>query len=340
MADSARDNDDVLQFLQRAGLDTTGLGTKDIALQPLTGGVSADIWHVTSGDRDFVVKRAVPQLRVAQTWMAPLSRNQSEVDWLNEARCIVPEAVPQVLASDDKLNMFAMTYYPPDIYPLWKRELREGRADPAVASAVGQIAARIHNATAYSDAIAQRFATDEAFLSLRVDPYLYATAMRHADLAETLRAIGRDILANKRALVHGDLSPKNILVGARSPILLDAECAWYGEPAFDIAFCLNHLYLKCVWVPAAGKNFVACADALTEAYLGAITFEPAADIAQRIARILPGLMLARIDGKSPVEYITDENDKARVRRVARSLLHDEARTLTTIKTDFAAEFAS
>lgn len=336
MADNARDDrDDVQHFLQRAGL-----GTKDIVLRPLTGGVSADIWHVTSGGRSFVVKRALPQLRVAQEWTAPLSRNRSEVDWLNEVSRIAPEAVPQVFACDEQLNMFAMSYFAPELYPLWKSELRQGRTDPQVARAVGAIAARIHNATAYSDAIAQRFATDHAFLSLRVDPYLYATAKRHPDLADTLRAIGHDILATKRALVHGDLSPKNILVGAQSPILLDAECAWYGEPAFDIAFCLNHLYLKCVWVPEAAARFIACADALTEAYLGTITFEPPADIARRIARILPGLMLARIDGKSPVEYITDESDKARVRRVSRGLLQDETRTLTTIKTEFAAEFAS
>ncbi|MDT2021833.1 phosphotransferase [Methylocella sp. CPCC 101449] len=333
MADSA--HDDVLSFLQRAGL-----GAEDIVLQSLSGGVSADIWHVTSRDRDFVVKRAVPQLRVAQEWKAPLSRNRSEVDWLNEARHIVPEAVPKVLACDDKLNMFAMSYYPPDLYPLWKRELREGRADPTVARSIGAIAARMHNATAFSDVIARRFATDDAFLSLRVDPYLYATASRHADLADTLQAIGRDILATKRALVHGDLSPKNILVGPQCPILLDAECAWYGEPAFDIAFCLNHLYLKCVWVPEAARRFIVCADALTEAYLDTITFEPATDSAHRIARILPGLMLARIDGKSPVEYITDETDKARVRRVSRNLLRNAARTLTTIKTEFASEFVA
>jgi hypothetical protein len=130
----------------------------------------------------------------------------------------------------------------------------------------------------------------------------------------------------RRALVHGDVSPKNILLGSDGPVFLDAECAWYGDPAFDLAFCLNHLLLKCLWVPGAREAFLACFRALAEAYLGGVDWEPRPELELRAARLLPGLLLARVDGKSPVEYLTAEPDKERVRGFAGALLcHPVAR---------------
>ncbi len=126
--------------------------------------------------------------------------------------------------------------------------------------------------------------------------------------------------ATRLALVHGDVSPKNILCGPDRPVFLDAECAWWGDPAFDLAFCLSHLLLKCFWTPAATAGFLACYAALAEAYLAGVDWEPAASVEGRAARLLGGLLLARVDGKSPVEYITAGPDKDRVRRVARALL--------------------
>src|SRR5205085_5858894 len=121
-------------------------------------------------------------------------------------------------------------------------------------------------------------------------------------------------------LVHGDVSPKNILVGPAGPVFLDAECAWWGDPAFDLAFCLNHLLLKCLWTPAARDDFLACFDALSESYLAAAEWEPRAALERRAAALLPGLLLARVDGKSPVEYLRDDASRASVRRVARQFL--------------------
>jgi hypothetical protein len=98
-------------------------------------------------------------------------------------------------------------------------------------------------------------------------------------------------------------------------VFLDAECAWYGDPAFDLAFCLNHLLLKCLWVPRAKAGFLECFDALSRAYLGNVRFK---GVEERAASLLPALLLARVDGKSPVEYLTGEN-KAFVRAKARAL---------------------
>jgi phosphotransferase family enzyme len=168
--------------------------------------------------------------------------------------------------------------------------------------------------------IAARFANDEIFRQIRLEPYLMATAERHPDCANALRRLAERTAGTKLALVHGDVSPKNILVGAHGPVFLDAECAWYGDPAFDVAFLLNHLLLKCAWRPQWRARYLAAFRAAAEAYLAGVTWEPRDVFEGRSASLLPGLFLARVDGKSPVEYITDDADRERIRACAKPLL--------------------
>jgi aminoglycoside phosphotransferase (APT) family kinase protein len=305
--------------------------------RPLEGGVSSDIWLVELPGRRLCVKRALPRLKVAQLWEAPVSRNHYEYAWFETAGRICPEAVPPLLGEDPEAGLFAMAYLDPAQYPLWKHQLRDGHADLATAAAVGTSLVQIHNATAGDRDIARTFATDKNFYAIRLEPYLIATARAHPDLARELRALAEVTAATRLALVHGDVSPKNILVGPKGPVFLDAECAWYGDPAFDIAFCLNHLLLKCLWTPHAASGFLACFDRLATTYLDAVAWESRAALEARAARLLPGLFLARIDGKSPVEYVTAEADKARVRRVARALLAAPVERLSAVRAAWAQE---
>ena len=306
------------EFLERAGLG------KPVRMETLSGGVSSDIWRVELPDRLVCVKRALPRLRVAQVWEAPIERNRYERQWLQVAREAAPSSVPAVLAWDDAAGVFAMEHL---AFPVWKNALREGHADPAFAGQVGERLAAIHNFTR-DQGTAERFRTDDIFYAIRLEPYLVATAPRHPDLAEMLVALARRTAATRECLVHGDVSPKNILVGANGPVFLDAECAWFGDPAFDLAFCLNHMFLKCIWVPQARAGFMACFDALSSAYLCRIS--SSRETEQRAATLLPGLLLGRIDGKSPVEYL-DEAQRALVRSVARKLLQAPSATLDGLK---------
>jgi len=314
----------VLAFLHGAGLAAAG---ESPAATALTGGVSSDIWKVELRSGPVCVKRALPRLRVAQLWEAPVERNRYEWRWMQAAARIAPGSAPRVLAHDEA-GLFAMEYLDGARYPLWKSELREGRADPGFARAVGVRLARIHAATAGDATVASQFPTDAGFHAIRLEPYLLATARRHPQLATALRALAERTAGTRAALVHGDVSPKNILVGPQGPVFLDAECAWYGDPAFDLAFCLNHLLLKCLWVPQAAPRFLQCFDALASAYL-AERVPPGVE--SRAASLLPGLLLARIDGKSPVEYVTGEAQKDRVRRVARTLLLAPPATLAEVR---------
>jgi aminoglycoside phosphotransferase (APT) family kinase protein len=303
----------------------------------LTGGVSSDIWRVETVSGPVCVKRALPKLRVQADWYAPIERNAFEAEWMRRAGAVVPDAVPELLGQDDKAGVLVMAYLAPEWHRLWKSELRDGRADCEVAGEVGARLVRIHAATADDPEVARIFKTDRIFHDIRLEPYLLATASVHPDRADALGAIAEETAATRRCLVHGDVSPKNILIGPSGPVFLDAECAWFGDPAFDLAFCLNHLLLKCLWTPPAAPAFLACFDALAGSYREGVAWEPGADLEARAARLLPGLFLGRVDGKSPVEYLTDERDRDRVRRVARALLAEPAGRLEDVREAWARE---
>ena len=314
----------LLDFVRSSGLARAGETPR---FEALSGGVSSDIWRVDLASGPVCVKRALPRLRVAEVWEAPIERNRYERRWMEIAARASPGAAPTVLAGDDEAGLFAMQYID---YPVWKERLRRGEADPAFAARVGATLADIHAATARREDVARQFPTDAIYYAIRLEPYLVATGEKHPDLKERLLYLAKRTASTKLALVHGDVSPKNILVGPHGPVFLDAECAWYGDPAFDLAFCLNHMLLKSIWVPQARDGFLRCFDALMHLYLSGVTWEAPAALEERAATLLPGLLLARIDGKSPVEYL-DEAARARVRNAARLLLSSSLLTLREVR---------
>ena len=320
-------DDVMLSSLEAAGLISDAAG---VVFEPLTGGVSSDIWKVETPERVFCVKRALAQLKVEAEWLAPVERNRYEVAWYEIASRVVPGAAPEVLFHDDAAMLCAMTFLDPASHRLWKHELRDGRADVAFAAEVGRRLAAIHAATAGDAEVARRFPRADIFHAIRLEPYLEATATKHPDLREALFGLSARTGATRLTMIHGDVSPKNILVGPHGPVLLDAECACIGDPAFDLAFCVNHLLLKSLWNPAARAGYNASFDALVRAYLDGVAWEPVADLEARAASLLAGLFLARVDGKSPVEYVTDDADRERVRRCARPLLFEPVATLAAV----------
>jgi fructosamine-3-kinase len=317
---SERPPEAIIDALRRMGLPDAMGGER------LTGGVSSDIWRIDLPSGPICVKRALAKLRVAADWHAPVERNRYEAQWMRHATGFAP----RLLGVDEASGTLAMEYLPPGSHPLWKNRLRDSIADAGFAAAVARALVTIHATTAANPGIAAEFPTDTIFYDIRLEPYLVATARAHPDRADRLLALVRTTQANKKALVHGDVSPKNILCGPTGPVFLDAECAWWGDPAFDLAFCLNHLLLKCLWTPRARDGFLRCFDALAREYLQGVDWEPPDALEQRAAGLLPGLLLARIDGKSPVEYITDDAQKNLARRIARAILADPPARLATI----------
>jgi hypothetical protein len=298
----------------------------------LTGGVSSDIVRVVLPDgRAFCAKRALAQLKVAATWEAPLERNHYEIAWLRRAGSIVPDSAPEVIAEDREHGIALLEYLPPADFTLWKSDLLAGHADPLVPQRVADALGRIHAATLNDASAAAEFPTDHLIDALRFDPYLRSIAARYPELATSILDIMDASRHTHLALVHGDVSPKNILVSVTDghPVLLDAECAWYGDPAFDAAFCLNHLVLKAIHMAALRGELLAQAAAFFSTWIAHFPDGDRSSIEARVAALLPCLMLARVDGKSPVEYL-DEPGRQTVRRLAIPLIQQPERQVDAV----------
>jgi len=305
-------------------------------LTPLAGGVSSEIYRVDDGRDSFVVKRALPKLNVAAEWFADPRRNLHEQDYLRYVAAFLPGSVPRLRFASRDHCYFAMELIDGELANL-KTELLAGRIDRSHAASAGRTLGTIHRHSAGDPEAIELFATTDDFWQLRIEPYLLATAEAHPRLAAALRAEAERLAACRSALVHGDYSPKNLLVSGERLVVIDCEVAWYGDPAFDLAFLLNHFCLKALYhAPAHGARMQDAARAACEAYDEAWSNLPVvAVIAARASRLLPMLLLARVDGKSPVEYLTD-SQRQHVRRFAeRKILTPRVKLAEMLESWFA-----
>jgi len=311
---------------------------EEVQALPLEGGVSSGIFRVDLHSGSYCVKQALPLFKVAKEWRVPVERVFSEIDYLRTVGGIVPGSVPRVVGQDDATKSFVMEFLGPE-FRNWKAQLLAGDVDARIAHYVGDLLGRIHSATADRADLAHRFATDDNFYAIRLEPYLVESSRVHPQLADVLSALATRTAATRRVLVHGDVSPKNILAGPNGPVLIDAECAWFGDPAFDVAFCLNHFLLKAAHLPQHAESLMSCFATMTRAYFAHVRWEPARELEQRAASLLPGLTLARVDGKSPVEYLT-EPARDRVRELAIQLLLQQSASLEAIATGWTGGLTS
>ncbi|MCY4437908.1 MAG: aminoglycoside phosphotransferase family protein [Chloroflexi bacterium] len=126
----------------------------------------------------------------------------------------------------------------------------------------------------------------------------------------------------------------------QSLLLLDFEVVHWGDPAFDLAFCVNHLLIKSIVNAHVQQDYFQAVSALLAGYRDELTGVDWTEMQAETLRQLGCLMLARIDGKSPVEYITDEATKEIVRRVSRCILHERPGVVDDVYTCIAGEMAN
>ncbi|MEW6750423.1 MAG: phosphotransferase [Candidatus Latescibacterota bacterium] len=288
----------MVERLRQAGLVAGGA----VRVTPLGGGVSSDILVVDDGRARFVVKRALARLRVADHWMADPARNRFEQAYLRYAARVVPGSVPQILFADEELGFFAMEYVGGG-WRNWKQDLLAGRVQGSPAARAGRYLAAVHGTSWQDETVAARFDTTPLFRQLRIEPYLVTAAERSPALRALLMAEAERLSAVRLALVHGDFSPRNLLVRAGGLKVLDCEVAWFGEPAFDVAFLLNHLFLKSLHRPDLGWRYMALVETFLRAYAAGLGARWDDDLQARVAWLLPMLLLARVVGKSPAEYL-------------------------------------
>ncbi len=282
------------------------------ALTPLGGGVSNTVLLAETARGRLVVKQALERLRVAEEWRSDPARTLREAAALHDVAALLPPgSVPALAFLDQENYIYAMEAAPAGAQD-WKTLLLAGHIDPAIGAQVGQLLAQQVAATRDPIPWRQRYGDQRVFDELRLDPYYRFTAARHPALAPYFaQAIAR-CQDHATSLVHGDWSPKNILIAAGRPLLIDYEVVHYGDAAFDAAFLLNHLLLKSHHRPQWRPQYGAAAAAFWRAAAPAV--DPTA-----VKLHLGCLLLARLDGKSPAEYLHDET-KPLLRSVARDIL--------------------
>lgn len=312
-------------------IEELGIAPQDAvsAVVPLTGGVASDIARVDVGDRSFCVKFALPKLKVSADWRAPVHRNAAEYAWLEVAAAVCPEASVKLFGRSATQHGFAMDFLDgQDVY-LWKSALLDEAANQSEAELVGDMLGRIHEASAAAGFDRSAFYNRDDFRALRIEPYLTFTAQTQPQVAQALNDLAEMLYASDQILVHGDVSPKNIVFRAAGPVLLDAECATMGDASFDPSFCINHLVLKAIHLPKSRNRLLADIGHFSAAYGAHVTWENPRELEARICCLVPALMLGRIDGKSPVEYLgCSERDC--VRRLAIALISGPVTTLSAL----------
>ena len=220
---------------------------------------------------------------------------------------LAPGMLPRVLFIDEQDYVLGMTCAPPGAYP-WKDALLRGTVDLAVAQQVGTLLGQMHRAAWEDVTLARQFDDLELFRQLRLEPYHQRAAQvaeargDHA-LAEQLRAGASQITCHRCTLVHGDYSPKNLLVHQGGTLALDFEVAHWGNPDFDTAFLLTHLALKAIHRPASAAAFQAAANTFFESYSRALARRAPDQVVRGALQQAGCLLVARADGKSPAEYL-------------------------------------
>lgn len=328
------DEHTVIDYLRDAGV----LSRNEMArAEALAGGVSNVVLRIAFDDparADWVLKQARGQLRVADPWYCPVERIWREVDTLRLCAECVDQApsddaggivcvIPDVVFEDRANYVYAMTAAPPD-HTVWKQQLLAGATNRDVARACGRLLAALHATTWGSVNVATELGDRTFFEQLRVDPYYRHVARHYDEFRPWLEALIESTDANLHCLVHGDFSPKNLLLFDRRVMLVDFEVGHFGDPAFDLGFFLTHLVLKSIHaVPARspeywqlGTNFLNTYETAMRPRIGDDAF---ASLTQRATRHVAGCLIARIDGKSKVEYLNDAESRKSVRNLSRRL---------------------
>ena len=304
------------------------LAVPPITVTPLAWGVSNVVLRIDAQGDSFVLKQSREQLRTAAPWFSRLDRVWREVAVMRLLGTILPPGVvPRVRHEDRENYLFTMDAAPAD-HVVWKQALLEGRADPSVAERLGEFLGTVHRET---HPVPQGSPTDvdlsdtDVFHQLRVDPFYRRIADVHPDLRLPIEAMLAEMEASKLCLVLADFSPKNVLVHSGGITLVDFETGHYGDPAFDLGFFLSHLLLKTLRHADRFAEFAGLTEVFWSRYwrtLGSGSFPSGMqrrDLFRRTMPHLAGCMLARVDGTSPVDYLTPSL-AARVRIFTRRLL--------------------
>lgn len=289
-------------------------------VEVLTGGVSNVVLAVSGEGKDLVLKQALPELKVASKWIADQRRALVEARAIEVLHELTPENVPKLYDVDPD-QFILIIERAPRTMAIWKEDLLSGSIQPEIAAHLGQILGLWHRNTAGDPTILREFQEDSLFEQLRISPFYRAIATAHESISKRITTLITELVKDKSCLVHGDYSPKNILVEGQSKVIvLDFEVAHTGNPVFDLGFLLAHLLCKYEFFQDQEEQAALgqAADAFVHAYEQSFEDSVAASLPWHIAAIA----LARVDGRSPVGYL-DSATQERLRCRTLTILQSE-----------------
>ncbi len=300
-----------------AYLTNRGIISGSAEVEELTGGVSNVVLGVKSGAKDLVLKQALPQLKVAAVWKADQRRAIVEANGMKLLHSITPENVPDLIDLDPEEFTLTMDRLPREC-TVWKTDLLEGVIKPSVGKDLGRILATWHNFGANSKESLDAYMEDSLFDQLRVTPFYRAVAKVNPALDNRIQELITEITTIKITLVHGDFSPKNIMItGTDKPIVLDFEVMHTGNPVFDLGFVSAHLLCKYLRTEDSSQKSLLRETAI--AFINSYAQTCNIPVANSLPHHVAVIALARVEGVSPVNYL-DEAAKARVQSVTKAAI--------------------
>lgn len=294
-----------------------GILHADATVEIFGGGVSSRVFGIHNQDVDLVLKQALPELKAPITWPADRRRATTEARAIKTLQGVTPKNVPQLIDVDPEEFTLTMTRSPRE-FSVWKTELLGGNIQPEIGRELGRILATWHNFGAENDDVRKRFLEDKLFEQLRVWPFYREVQERNPQYSELISKLITEITDEKITLVHGDFSPKNILVlPEEEPVILDFEAINTGNPVFDLAFLLGHLVCKDIRTDSSDEKALLRETAIE--FLNEYRKYSKIPVAVNLKDHVAMIALARVDGVSLVNYL-DSDKQERVRSVAKSVL--------------------
>ena len=309
---------ELVAYLEASGRIGKG---EAVAVRPLAGGVSNRTVLVRrSSGEAWVLKQALERLRVAADWRSSPERVHREALGLRHLARLLPEGhIAPFVFEDHAHHLLAMKAVP-EPHAVWKALLLRGKVQHV--QQFGRLLGTIHRRAYEQGAeLAQAFDDLTFFESLRLEPYYAYAAERVPEAAGALRRLVAETRRQRLTLVHGDYSPKNVLVHEGKLILIDHEVIHFGDPAFDLGFSMTHLLSKAHHLRPHRDAFAEAVKLYWRAYGAALGDVPwREELEGRAVRHALGCLLARVAGRSPLEYLTAP-ERRRQQRVAVTLLH-------------------
>lgn len=319
-------------YLRASGLTAE----EDVQLRILAGGVSSRTVLVTPRAKPaFVVKQSLGKLRVASDWFSPPERIHREALGLRRLGKLAPAGtIPEVLFEDLSQHVIAMTAVP-EPNRTWKEMLFSGSVAEEDFEQAARILRRIHAASFRDGTLAEMFDDRSLFESLRLEPYYRYSSRQVPAAGAFLEALIEDTLRYRLAVVHGDFSPKNILMHAGEFTLVDPEVIHYGDPAFDVGFLLTHLLAKSLHLRQSRREMLRGAERFVRIYLAEVG-KLDEGIEARACRHTAACLLARVAGRSPLEYLTGQ-EREQQKEIALRIMNDPPERLEDMIRRFGEE---